>query len=132
MKVWSMWVGLAAVAFMAGALVELFAPECTQPICWGGALPGLLIILSGVLVAITVSATLPALGTGIVVGALTGLAVSMGAGAASIFGSTPANNEPASISPIVLSVGLGAVLGFTGALVGTTARFLIRGLRHAG
>jgi hypothetical protein len=63
MKVLSMWVGLAAVALMAGAFVERFAPECTQPICWGGASPGLLLILAGVLASITLNATLPALVT---------------------------------------------------------------------
>ena len=129
-KVPAMWVGLGVAGLTAGALVTGFGGECTRTICWGGASPGLLMILAGVLATVTVSRTLPALGTGVVGGGLTGLSVSLGAGAFVLFSGSSAAGAPTSISPIVLTIFLGCILGFVGAMVGTTARLLIRLLRH--
>ena len=80
-KVRAMWGGLGVAGFTAGALVVSTGGECTTMFCWGGAAPGLLMILAGVLATVTVSRRLPALGTGVVGGGLTGLSVSLGAGA---------------------------------------------------
>jgi hypothetical protein len=129
-KVPAMWVGLGVAGFTAGALVMGIGGECTTTFCWGGASPGLLMILAGVLAAITVSRRLPALGTGVVGGGLTGLTVSLGAGASVLFSGSSAAGAPASISPIVLTILLGSILGLVGAMVGTTARPLIRPLRR--
>jgi len=128
-KVRVMWVGLGVAGFTAGALVTGFGGECTTTFCWGGASPGLLMILAGVLAAVTVSRRLVALGTGVVGGGLTGLSVSLGAGTSVLFWSS-STGAPTSISPLVLTILLGCVLGFVGAVVGTTARPLIRRLRR--
>ena len=128
-KVPAMWVGLGVAGFTAGALVTGFGGECATTFCWGGASPGLLMILAGVLATVTVNRRLVALGTGVVGGGLTGLSVSLGAGASVLFWSSSAG-APTSISPIVLTVLLGCILGFVGAIVGTTARALIRLLRR--
>ena len=47
MKAVSLGVVIVVAGLAAGALVELLAGECDQPICWGGASPGLLMILAG-------------------------------------------------------------------------------------
>ena len=125
-----MWVGVAAGGLTAGALVQLFAPECDQPICWGGASPFLVMILAGGLATLTVGVGVLALGLGVVAGALTGLSVSLGAGAALTFSGAAESAGPTSISPIVLTMFLGGVLGFAGALVGTSARVLVSRVRH--
>ena len=125
-KVPAMWVGLGVAGLTAGVLVTGFGGECTETFCWGGASPGLLMILAGVLATVTVSGRLPALATGVVGGGLTGLAVSLGAGASGLFSGSSAAGTPTSIPPIVLTILLGFILGFAGAMVGTTARLLIR------
>jgi hypothetical protein len=125
-----LWIAIAVAGLTAGALVELFAPECDQPICLGGASPGLVIILAGILAPLTVSEGVLAVGLGVVAGALTGLSVSLGAGAAMMFSGSPGTAGPTSISPIVLTMFFGGILGFVGAAGGTTVRLLLRRLRH--
>ena len=89
MKAVSLGVVIVVAGLAAGALVELLAGECDQPICWGGASPGLLMILAGGLATLTVSVGVLAVGIGIAAGALTGLSVSLGAGAAVMFSGSP-------------------------------------------
>ncbi len=129
-KIPAMWIGLGVAGLTAGALVTAFGGECTETICWGGASPGLLMILAGVLATVTVRNRLHALGAGVVGGGLTGLSVSLGAGAFVLFNGSSAARAPTSISPFVLTILLGCILGFVGVTVGATARLLIRLLRH--